>query len=406
MKKKILFFITAVLLSGLSGFAQTSGKCGDNLNWSYDSGVLTITGTGNMHNYHTSSYSDAPWYSFRSNITSISLTEGIASIGDYAFSNCSNIISVIIPNSVTKIGYRSFYDCTALTSLTIGISVTSIDEWAFLKCSGLTTVNFNATNCTRMGGNSANPVFEGCDALTTLNIGNNVTNIPDNVFCGCSGIASVTIPNSVTQIGNSAFRGCSGITSLIIGNSVTTIGSEAFQGCSSLKSLVIPESVTSISLYAFSGCSNITSLTIPESVTSIGSRAFSGCSGLTTIINRNSIPVKISDTVFDGVNKTSCVLKVPSGSVELYQKADEWKKFLYIVAEGTSIKTPAVDAIRIYPNPTTDIVYIGIECTIKVYNSQGALLQSTFGSQVDLSAYPKGMYLLLVNDVWVKVMKE
>jgi len=69
-------------------------------------------------------------------------------------------------------------------------------------------------------------------------------------------------------------------------------------------------------------------------------------------------------------------------------------------------KIVTTDKAKIYPNPTSDIVYIGVESDIKVYNSQGILLQSTFGNQVDLSVYAQGLYLLQINGEMVKVVKK
>ena len=57
-----------------------------------------------------------------------------------AFSGCNGLISVTIGNGVTSIGSYAFYDCSGLTSVTIGNSVTSIGNYAFARCSGLTSV--------------------------------------------------------------------------------------------------------------------------------------------------------------------------------------------------------------------------------------------------------------------------
>ena len=60
--------------------------------------------------------------------------------------------------------------------------------------------------------------------LTSVNIGNSVTEIGDYAFCDCIGLTSVNIGNSVTKIGENAFYGCTGLTSINIGNSFTWIG--------------------------------------------------------------------------------------------------------------------------------------------------------------------------------------
>ncbi len=83
-----------------------SGNCGENLTWSLDSFyILTISGTGKMTDYTASS---APWYSYRSVIKTIVIENGVASIGDSAFSECTSLTSITIPNSVTYIGVGAF----------------------------------------------------------------------------------------------------------------------------------------------------------------------------------------------------------------------------------------------------------------------------------------------------------
>lgn len=161
-----------------------------------------------------------------SGLTTITIPDSVTSIGDFAFNNCSELKSITVSNSVTNIGSDAFFGCTGLSSVTIPESVTNIGDHAFAKCSGLTsitlpdgvtsigwgafadcakltTVNWNATACTR-----AQYVFEDCFRLTELNIGDNVTTIPAHAFRNCLGLTSVTIPNSVTSIGEYAFADC------------------------------------------------------------------------------------------------------------------------------------------------------------------------------------------------------
>jgi len=58
--------------------------------------------------------------------------------------------------------------------------------------------------------------------------------------------------------------------------------------------------------------------------------AFYNCSKLTSITNHNPVPVSIFATVFEGVNKNACVLKVAVNAVALYKKVDVWKEFMVI----------------------------------------------------------------------------
>ena len=72
-----LFTLLIAVFAAISLQAQTSGTCGDNLNWSYNESTktLTITGSGAMTDY--AAEADVPWYSVRSEILSISLPNGL-----------------------------------------------------------------------------------------------------------------------------------------------------------------------------------------------------------------------------------------------------------------------------------------------------------------------------------------
>ena len=295
MKKlKLLSLCVALLLSVANGFAQ-SGTTG-NLTWALSGSgsnrTLTISGNDTMPNYSSNAQ---PWSSYLNSITTVIISNGVTTIGDYAFYICINLTSVTIPNSVTSIGLESFGGCYSLTSIIIPDSVKTIGNYAFSLCYSLQTVNFNAINCTTMGTN----VFFGDTAFRTLNIGNKVKTIPNYAFSGRSSLTSVTIPDSVTSIGDGAFSNCSGFIFVTIGNNVTTIGNYVFYGCIGLTFVTIGNSVSTIGSSAFSGCNGLTSVTIPESVTSIGSGAFQNCTNLQTV-NYNAINCTTMGGVFFG----------------------------------------------------------------------------------------------------------
>ena len=76
---------------------------------------------------------------------SVTIPEGVAEIGWYAFSGCTGLTSVTIPSSMTEISNYAFSGCTNLASVTIPEGVTKIDGGAFGSCASLTSVTLPAS---------------------------------------------------------------------------------------------------------------------------------------------------------------------------------------------------------------------------------------------------------------------
>ena len=303
--------------NAIAASAASSGNCGDsgsNVTWLLDdNGTLTISGSGKIEDYRSDI--DQPWYSNRSDITSVVIEPGVTSIGSLAFYKCSNLTSITIPSGLTSIGEMAFFNCSALTSVTIPNGVISIGNFAFGSCTGLKSITIPSSVTS-----IENNIFQDCTGLTNITVDSS-----NPSFCSESGVlfnkdkttliywprgktGSYTIPDGVTAIGDYAFYCNSKLTSVTIPSSVTSIGESAFQHCTGLTSITIPNSVTSIVNLAFWDCDSLTIVYIPSGVNFVPDK-----SGLTgDFISQTA--TKITYTVDSSNNVTITDISLSSGN--------------------------------------------------------------------------------------------
>ena len=163
---------------------------------------------------------------------------------------------------------------------------------------------------------------------------------------------SVAIPEAVTHNG--------------VEYKVTEISEGAFQNNTSLTEVKIPASITSIGAKAFAGCKNLQAITIniivPINLAVISARGFTRTTG---------------DDVFEGVDKETCILYVPEGSVDQYKSAPVWKEFKNILPIKTSTGIQGV--VQTDGEP------------FDVFNLSGQKMKSNATS---LEGLPRGIYIV------------
>ena len=133
--------------------ADDSGSCGDNLIWTYteSTGLLTITGSGEMYDYDSfPGYITSPWFHYSDNINTIVLDEGVESTGQFSFASCSKCELIVLPQTIKHIGAYSFLGCHCLESITIPDNVLSIGDHAFSGCLSLASISI-PQNVTSIG---------------------------------------------------------------------------------------------------------------------------------------------------------------------------------------------------------------------------------------------------------------
>lgn len=228
LNTRLLTFVLAALM--LLSFApkalaaEYEGACGDNLTWTFEGGILTITGTGDMTDYDQNNM--PPWYDFREKITSLSLPDGLTSIGELAF-----------------------YDCTMLNSVTIPSSVTEVGQLAFCQCCSISIIKFNEGLVSI--GRSA---FELCESLTDLRLPTTLKEICYNAFYRCTSLTYATVPASVTSMDDSVFAYCESLIRADVEAPLETLPPWTFYGCVNLTSVYLSEKTTQIGRFAFHGC--------------------------------------------------------------------------------------------------------------------------------------------------------
>ena len=174
------YILSCIFAMTYTASAQTvSGRCGTSATWSLnESGVLTISGSGDMTDFSTTS--KVEWSSYRNEITKVVIEEGITSIGKNSFRNCYELNEVSLPQSLEVVGVYAFRDCISLESITIPDEVTIIDESA----------------------------FRGCEALSSIKLSENLLSIGSEAFAECVELKQITLPKSVKYIDNEIFTDC------------------------------------------------------------------------------------------------------------------------------------------------------------------------------------------------------
>lgn len=274
---------------GIALYSAASGSCGNNLTWTLDNGVLTISGKGAMWSWDDGwdGFCDELSYTQYSQITTIEVESGVTSIGRNAFSWLPSLTSVSIPTSVKTIGFDAFTDSDQLTVIYYagklaqwkkidGSSAITLPLKTVVHCSNGEILPPTSGKC----GKNVSYSISDDGVLTISGTGamNNFTYERDISDCPWHGVRyalkKIVVEDGVTSIGSYAFSFDLSVTDVTLPSSLKTIGRNAFWGCYGLTSVVIPEGVTTIGAYAFEQCSAIKTITVPASATELGNRAF------------------------------------------------------------------------------------------------------------------------------------
>ena len=234
-----------------------------------------------------------------------------------ALSDNRIITSVTIPNGVTTIGFSAFNGCIKLEKIKLS--------------SNLDTVCENAFNNTKWFNNQSNGlVYVGKVAYkykgdmprnTKITVKSDTVSISESAFKDCANLTAILIPSSVKHIDKYAFYNCQGLTKLNFNDGIERIENDAFGSCEKLTSVNFSETLKSIGAFAFVECKKLSEITIHQSVTSVGEYAFSGCENLASVTVSDDLPY-VGGRAFE---KTKWLNSQPDGVVYIGKSAYGYK---------------------------------------------------------------------------------
>ena len=246
---------------------NAEGSLSNGITWKSEYGMLSIYGNGDMPDFEIGT---APWYDGREEVSFIYLSDGITSVGDYAFYDMANVTGIYMPDTVTEIGEGAFMQCSSMPDIKLSKNLVTIKQAA----------------------------FKGCNSFETVSIPKNTKNIEEEAFSSCLNLKDFAFPEGseyfVSHSGYGLFTKDmsalitypGGLTDseYVMPNSVKEIYPNAFENCYYLTNIVFPEGLEIIGENAFTNCSGIEVINIPASVTTIAQNAFLyGCDGLKEI---------------------------------------------------------------------------------------------------------------------------
>ncbi len=260
----------------------------------------------------------------------IFLPETLKTISDMAFMNCTSLKKVFLPNNLLNIGYKAFANCIMLQEIQLPPSLVFIAPDAFDGCSLLRsirvpicfnlpievnksvqvkyyqprfekkqnktimndahvdyecqTVNEASNVSSEIFINAEKPLsknqFARNDRVTSVVIGEGITDIPKYCFSGCVNLHTVKLPTTITRISSGAFINCYNLTNINLPLGLKSINESAFANCKNLKYIHISKNILQIGGQAFCGCISLENIELPPTIRRIGARAFLDCRAL------------------------------------------------------------------------------------------------------------------------------
>lgn len=145
---------------------------------------------------------------------------------------------------------------------------------------------------------------------------------------------------------------------------------------------------------------------IPNSVRFIEYETFTGAKNIKNVYVNNTIPPVLNGSFDSSVEKEG-TLYVPKGSYNNYWLADKWGDFMNIVETDIPTSNEIVSHINEYKIQNISngiLICTNKPINVSVYNIHGQILVNKTISKDDVMNFPKGIYIVSVDNKSYKII--
>lgn len=135
-------------------------------------------------------------------VTDVTISGTAGQVKPFVFQGLTTLTSLTIEDGVTTIGKSAFEGCSSLTAVVLPESVETVGMSAFASCTALTSINFPSKLTTIPTGMLSNT------ALPEVVLPEGVTIIDNQAFMNIATLKSVTLPSTLEMIYMKVFEGC------------------------------------------------------------------------------------------------------------------------------------------------------------------------------------------------------
>jgi hypothetical protein len=293
-----IVLFTASLTAGGTVFSDESGGSTAYGDWTYETkedGSLRIDAwTG-----------DASVLTVPSEINGYRVTE----IGTEIFKDNHYLYKVTVSEGIVTVGERAFSFCESLKEIELPSTLTEISPGAFWQ-SNVLSIKISPDNIRYMVNDGCILTSDGRELNFMLESSDSERKIPDSVeiiqdfaVSHLDTMSSLYIPSSVKTVGNHAINSCFSLKEIVFEdmNARIAFGNDAFLGLNRLTSLNIPRNSVMLGNNSFMYCSEMTEVTLPKTI-AFDSGSFNNCTSLKKVIIPRNSAVSGSCPVLEGVD--------------------------------------------------------------------------------------------------------